>query len=71
MQALEMISGFGGPSMPQEKILLRQFFCIGPGALPEGDFIAILLDADASFVIREVFDNDDEEESLRRRRGGK
>lgn len=37
----------------------KGFFGIGPGALQKGDFIAILLGADAPFVIREVVADDD------------
>lgn len=34
-------------------------FGLGPGALREGDFVAILLGADVPFVIREVVDADE------------
>ncbi|KAI4266040.1 MAG: hypothetical protein LQ337_008902 [Flavoplaca oasis] len=36
-------------------ITKKGFFGIGPGALKQGDFVAVLLGADVPFVIREVF----------------
>jgi hypothetical protein len=43
----------------------KGFFGLGPGALMEGDFVAVLLGADVPFVIREVVG--DEEGSLEER----
>lgn len=37
----------------------KGIFGLGPGALREGDFVAILLGADVPFVIREVVDADE------------
>jgi hypothetical protein len=37
----------------------KRFFGLGPGALREGDFVAVLLGADVPFVIREVVDADE------------
>jgi hypothetical protein len=37
----------------------KAVFGLGPGALREGDFVAILLGADVPFVIREVVDADE------------
>lgn len=39
----------------------KGFFGIGPGALRNGDFVAILLGADVPFVIREVLNDYDDE----------
>jgi hypothetical protein len=45
----------------------KGFFGLGPGALREGDFVAVLLGADVPFVIREVVDSDDESQEERMR----
>lgn len=37
----------------------KGFFGLGPGALREEDFVAVLLGADVPFVIREVVDGDE------------
>lgn len=42
----------------------KGFFGIGPGALRNGDFIAILLGADVPFIIREVLDDNDDDEEI-------
>jgi hypothetical protein len=37
----------------------KGFFGLGPGALRDEDFVAVLLGADVPFVIREVVDSDE------------
>ncbi len=44
----------------------KKFFGLGPGALQTGDFIAVLLGADVPFVVREVPEDGEESEELRR-----
>jgi hypothetical protein len=45
----------------------KGFFGIGPGALKEGDFVAVLLGADVPFVIREVLGVDEMSNEERQR----
>ncbi|KAJ9669826.1 hypothetical protein H2201_000212 [Coniosporium apollinis] len=40
----------------------KKLFGLGPGALRPGDFIAVLLGADVPFVVREVPDDEEEDE---------
>jgi hypothetical protein len=45
----------------------KRLFGLGPGALRPSDFIAVLLGADVPFVIREVPEEGEESEDVRRR----